>query len=136
MRYAPLIALLLCGCVERRFVVVTDPPGAAVFVNDVPVGPSPADVPFTYYGKYRITAVADGYEPLAVAQDVPAPFYQYVPLDFAAENLWPFHIEDVRRFEYRLQPQCQVNGQALIQQGQTLRDRGKAIPGDPQAYRP
>ena len=33
------------GCVERRFRVETNPPGAYVTVNNKPVGPSPVDVP-------------------------------------------------------------------------------------------
>ena len=67
-----LCALGLSGCVERRYVVYTDPPGAMVFRNGQPLGATPADDHFVYYGKYKFTIIADGYETLTVEQDIPA----------------------------------------------------------------
>src|SRR5262249_32019669 len=96
--------VVLAGCVERRFVINSDPQGAVVFQNGQPLGAAPADNHFVYYGKYRFTLVKDGYETLVVDQDVPAPWYEYPGLDFISENLVPFTIRDRREFSYHLEP--------------------------------
>src|SRR5262245_38010859 len=59
-RCACLLALVLAaglagGCVERKYTVYTDPPNALVLVNNTPLGASPADGSFVYYGKYNFT---------------------------------------------------------------------------------
>src|SRR5580693_4048976 len=56
---ALLIATVGTGCVERRYVVTSDPPGALVFRNGVPLGPTPVDDFYVYYGEYDITLVKD-----------------------------------------------------------------------------
>ena len=48
----------ISGCVDRRFVIESDPPGAIVYLNDKWVGPTPVDQSFTYYGKYRFVFAA------------------------------------------------------------------------------
>jgi hypothetical protein len=122
-----LFAGLTAGCVERRYVVVSDPPGALVQESGRPLGATPADGAFVYYGKYRFTLVRDGYETLIVDQDIPAPWYEYIGLDFFSENVVPWTIRDVRRFEYHLQPLQTPNENAIIQRGEELRQRGQAI---------
>jgi PEGA domain len=122
----------LTGCVERRFVVTTDPPGAMVLVNNRPLGSAPADGRFDYYGTYEFTLIADGYETLTVREPIRAPWYEYFPLDFASENLWPFHIEDVRRFHYPMRPLCQPNTKELLDQAERLRQRGSTLQGEAQ----
>ena len=126
------LAATAVGCVERRFTVVTDPPGAAILVNNRPVGSSPVDVPFLYYGTYEITAIADGYQTLNVKEPIKPPLYERVPFDFFAENVWPFHIEDARRLEYRLQPRVQPNAGQLLDEAEQLRSRGRTLPYEAQ----
>lgn len=123
-----LSALLPAGCVQRRFVIESDPPGAMVLVNNRPLGATPVDGGFLYYGTYHFTILKDGYEPLHVNQPIDAPVYQYFPLDFVSENVYPGKIEDVRRFRYQLQPKVQPQTDELIQKANQLRDRGRAIP--------
>src|SRR5262245_46913960 len=77
------------GCVERRFVVYSDPPGAVVLRNGRPIGATPADDEFVYYGKYKLTLIRDGFETMNVEQPIAAPWYAYPPFDFIAENLLP-----------------------------------------------
>src|SRR5207249_2974061 len=94
-RRACLLGLLLAaalsgGCVERKFLVETDPPNVLVLVNNQARGPSPADDSFVYYGKYRFTLMAPGFETLHVEENVEAPWYEWWPLDFFFETLWPF----------------------------------------------
>lgn len=128
---AGLVALLvlhLCGCVERRFVIDTNVPGALVTVNNLPIGPSPADTSWDYSGKYMARAVAPGYKPAVAVLDVQAKWYEVPPLDFFFEALWPFHIEDVRRYRLILEPTEPVNTDELLQRAGDLRDQGQALP--------
>jgi hypothetical protein len=110
---------------------MTDPPGAFVTADDHPLGWSPADSHFTYYGKRHFTIVKDGYETLQVDQDIPTPWYEYPPLDFISENLIPWRIIDVRRFNYALAPVQQPHTDALLRSADALRERGKAIQPPP-----
>ncbi len=120
--------VLLTGCVERRFVITSDPPGALVMLNGQPLdGPTPADDHFVYHGNYHFTLYRDGYAPLEVDQPIPAPWYEWFPLDFFSENLWPCWIRDVRRFHYQLQPLQVPRGDEILNRAQELRDRGKIV---------
>ena len=118
---------LLTGCVERRFVVTSDPPGAVVLVDNAPIGATPADAHFTYYGTRQITLVKDGYQTLKVQQELKTPWYEYIGLDFFTENVYPLHIEDVRRFHYTLEPLQAVRSDQLLQDAEALKERGRAI---------
>src|SRR6478735_276155 len=82
-----VIALSATGCVRRRLNVRTNPPGALVYVDNQQIGSTPCSVDFTYYGTREIRLVKPGYETLTVNQPIPAPWYQYIPLDFISENL-------------------------------------------------
>jgi hypothetical protein len=120
---------LVGGCVERRYVITSDPSGAIVQRNYQPIGATPADDHFLYYGKYHFTLIptVPGYATLQVDQDVPAPWYEYFPLDFVSENLIPWRIEDVRRFHYQLPPLQPPNLGEVLNRGQGLRDRGQTL---------
>src|ERR1700682_5322957 len=121
----PVFLAFLTGCVERRMVVTTEPFGALVYdERNVPLSASPADRPFTYYGKYRFTIVKDGYETLVVEEDVRPPWYEWIGLDFISETLIPWTLRDVRRFHYQLQPAVVVPPDQVLEQGKLLRARG------------
>src|SRR5271165_4227668 len=100
------LALPLCGCVERKFIVLSEPEGAYVLVNNHPLGAStPADGYYLYHGAYDFTLIKDGFEPLHVRQPLPAKWYEYPPFDFIAENIVPWTIKDERRVgPYPMQP--------------------------------
>jgi hypothetical protein len=117
----------MAGCVERRYVITSDPPGAIVFRNGQPLGATPVDDHFVYYGKYKYTLVKDGYETMQVEQNIPAPWYEYFPIDFFSETILPLQIEDVRRFEYKLEPRRIVNTNDLLRDAQNLRNRGLSV---------
>lgn len=119
----------LSGCVDRRYVVYTDPPGALVLRNGQPIGSSPADDHFVYYGNYHFTIVKDGYETLQVDQKIVSPWYEYPILDFFAENLTPWPILDRREFHYRLEPRRIANTKELMEEAQNLRNRGISLGG-------
>jgi len=120
--------LALSGCVERRFVIETNQPGALVYQNGRPLGATPVDGHFDYYGVYRFTIVKDGYQTKQVDQRIAAPWFAYPPLDFFVENLYPGYIRDIRRFQYDLDPLPQPQINELIIEGEELRSRGQALP--------
>jgi hypothetical protein len=125
------------GCVDRRFVITTDPPGAIVYdEKNLPMGASPADRQFTYYGKYRFTLVKDGFQTQIVEENVKSPWYEFFPLDFITENLIPFPIRDVRHFHYQMQPAQLVPPEEVLNQGMQLRQRGQGIGPPPRPLPP
>jgi hypothetical protein len=134
-----LAILAASGCVERRMVIITDPPGAIVYdEKNQPLGGGPVDKPFVYYGKYSFRLAKDGYETQVVEQPVAAPWYEFPGLDFVSENLIPWTIRDVRYYRYVMQPssvQSQVmTPDVLLKQAQQLREysatKGTPLPPD------
>ena len=69
-------------------------------------------------------------------ENIKPPLYERVPFDFFAENVWPFHIEDARRLEYRLQPKVQIDAAQLLNEGEQLRARGRTLPYEAQQTMP
>lgn len=131
-----LAGLAQTGCVERRFVIVTDPPGAVVERNGQLLGATPADDHFIYYGKYQFKIVKPGYETLQVVQNIPTPWYEIPGIDFFSENIWPFTIVDRREFHYQLLPLLQPQTNDLLREADNLRNRGKTIGLPPGAMVP
>lgn len=123
-------APLMSGCVERRFTVVSDPPGAMVLADRQEIGAAPVTLPSrasTYYGTREFMLVKDGFEPLLVRQPVPAPWWGYFPFDFFAENVWPGNIVDERTFTYQLQPLKVVPPETVLQSANGARSRAAGI---------
>ena len=129
VRVAALAGVLAAaGCVERRFVVESNVPNARVYIDNRPVGAAPAYAPFEYYGYYTITLVHPGYQTVRRRVHVAAPWYAYPPFDFLAEALWPFHVEDVRRYRFDMEPVPRVRTDDLINSADALRQRGWSLP--------
>lgn len=124
---APLLAALLLaagGCVERTLKIDTQPRGALVTVNDEEVGVSPVKFSFLWYGDYDILVRKPGYDTLKTSYRVDAPWYQYPPIDFVAETLWPVTIRDERTVPtLTLTPTSQPAVQGLIENAQEFRGR-------------
>src|SRR5215467_6691253 len=85
------------GCVERRYTIRTDPPGALVIVNKEEIGASPASRSFVYYGDREIDIYLDGYKPLHVIQPMNAPWWDNYVTEFFTENLIPVTFRDEKR---------------------------------------
>lgn len=115
------LVVLSSGCVRRRLNVRTNPPGALVYVDNQLIGETPCGVDFTYYGTREIRVVKAGFEPMAINQPIPTPWYQFPPLDFVSENLWPARIRDNRTVVYELHPEMITPPHELIQRGEMLR---------------
>jgi hypothetical protein len=127
-----LAAMALCpGCVRRRLMIRSNPPGATVYVDNQPVGVTPCATNFIYYGTREIRLVKPGFETLTINQPIPAPWYQIPPIDFFAENVAPNQINDYRTVSFNLQPQVIVPTDQLIGRGEQLRvasQQGAAVP--------
>ena len=123
------VGALSAGCVDQRYLITSDPPGAAVFRNGVPIGFTPVDDRFVYYGNYHFTLVKDGYETLQIDQNVPPPWYEYPPLDFVSEVLNPFQLRDLHEFNYQMRPAEPPSKDDVLRSGQQLRQRGEALVG-------
>lgn len=124
------------GCVQRRMTIRSNPPGAMVYVDDYPLGPTPISTDFTYYGTRKIRLVKDGYETLTVMQPFPMPWYQVPPADFITENLVPGQIRDQRLLDYQLKPQMVVPTEQLLARAETLRRSNMAPPVGPMVPQP
>lgn len=99
----------------------TNPPGALVYVDNYEIGTTPCTASFTYYGTRQIRIVKDGYETQTFLQPVPAPWYQWFPIDFFAENVVPWEIRDNRVIDRQLTPQMVVPTEELLARAQQLR---------------
>lgn len=132
-RCAVLMLLLagpitLTGCVERRYTIRTNPPGALVVVNDEEIGPTPISRSFTYYGDREITLMLDGHETQTVIQPIAAPWYDNMLTEFFTENLIPYTFRDEREFTYQLQPSTLPDIEPLRDRGQALRTQAQVVP--------
>lgn len=121
-------ALLCVGCVDRRFVVTTNAPGAAIEVDGQPLGPTPVDASYVYAGKREFRATAPGYEPLNQYVTFEPKWWDYPVLDLFAEVIWPFRIEDVRRVHLTLQPAAPRSAEEILAGAEALKARGLALP--------
>ena len=125
-----MLASCLGGCVQRRMMIRSNPPGAAVYLDEEQIGTTPIAHNFTYYGKRKIRLVKDGYETLTVLQSVPPPWYQIPPLDFVSENLVPGEIRDTQTFTYQLVPQAVVPTDLLLTRAEELRGSTQPVIGE------
>lgn len=119
--FVALAALGQTGCVHRRMMIRSDPPGAAVMVDGEEVGYTPMAVDFTYYGTREITLVKDDYRTLTLYQKVPTPWYQIFPLEFVTDNFALTKIRDRRDFTYRMEPEVIMPTQELLDRASGLR---------------
>jgi len=117
------LSACLPGCVHRRMTIRSNPPGAAVYVDDYEIGTAPVSTDFTYYGTRKIRLVKDGCETLTVMQPIPIPWYQIPPLDFVFENLVPGELRDEHTFTYQLAPQMVAPTDQLLERANDLRRR-------------
>jgi PEGA domain len=116
---------LLSGCVERRYTIRTEPPGATIVVNGEEIGPSPASKNFVYYGDRKITMILDGYQTQTVIQPINSVWWDNYFTEFFTENFVPVTLRDEREFKYQMVPaQSPPQGE--------LRDRAESLRKDAQ----
>ena len=123
-----LLSLQSAGCVfpwtggvRRRLTVRTQPPGASVYVDNQYVGVSPTATPVTYYATREIQVVKDGYRTETVLRKFNPPWYQFPPLDFVTDTLWPKKIRDERIVDITMVPQQIISSDELQARANGLR---------------
>ncbi len=123
-----LVALALpgpAGCMKRRLVVTSDPPGALVTINDAEAGLTPLEADFRYYGEYDVSLTKDGYEPLRTRASARAPVYEYPPLDLAASAM-PWGVDTSVRWHFKLSPAREgAEDEASLREG--MMDRAREV---------
>ena len=123
--------MALGGCVERRVTIGSEPSGALLMLNDQEVGRTPVTVPITWDGDYDVRLryeknVGTPENPKIVRyylhthKATVIPWFEYIPMDLAAELLpMPFKDEQVWAFPI---PQVQAPTDAeLIDRARTLK---------------
>ncbi len=116
------------GCVERRYTIRTDPPGALVIVNGEEIGPSPASRGFYYYGDRQITLIRDGYKTQTIIQPIKAPWFDNYLTEFFTENAIPYQFRDDREFKYTMVPYESSPEGALRDRAESLRGEARVLP--------
>ncbi|HEY2158891.1 MAG TPA: PEGA domain-containing protein [Isosphaeraceae bacterium] len=116
------------GCVERRYTIRSDPPGALAIVNGEEKGTTPISSSYVFYGKRSIRLVKDGYEPLDIVQDFPAPWYDNMLTEIVTENLIPYTFRDERTLTYTLKPETQTDPAKLLGNAEALRAEARTLP--------
>ena len=116
------------GCVERRYTIRTDPPGATVIVNGEEIGPAPASKSFVYYGDREITLMLDGYQTKTVIQPINAPWWDNLLTEFFTENMIPISMRDEREFKFQLEPAQSPTHGELLDRAEGLRTESKTLP--------
>ncbi len=125
-----VLAATLCGCVERRLYIRSEPPGADVYIDGEHVGMTrpetdprgPFYVNFSYYGAREYTLRKPGYETVSGVKQLETPWYEYPPLDFFAEVLAPWLIVDEHEINVKLRPLSAADVEALYRQAQAYRE--------------
>ncbi len=130
-RVVVLGVLVVCGvmgCVERRYTIRTDPPGALAVVNGQELGLTPVSAPFTYYGDREIVLIKDGFQTQRVIQPIRAPWWDNLLTEFFSENLVPVNLRDERDFTYHLTSSTVPATNDLLHRAESLRAQGQAPP--------
>lgn len=131
-RWLTVTSLLVCfgltGCVERRYTIRTDPPGALVIANGEPIGITPVSKSFTYYGSRSIRIIKEGYETKDLVQPIKAPWFDNLATEFFTENLIPYTFRDDVEFNYKLEPKQTADPLALQARAEATRADAQAQP--------
>jgi len=101
--------------------VMSNPPGANVYLDNEEIGRTPFSTNFDHYGKREFRIVKQGYETKTELVPVRAPWYQWVGIDFVAEVLLPGKLIDHKYYEFDLQPEKAVPGSELVARADQFR---------------
>ncbi len=114
-------AICLGGCVERQLTIKTEPQGAMIVLNDEEIGISPVTVSFEWYGDYNVRISKNGFETLETHRKLEGPWYDGFPFDFFT-LLSPERTVDTYEWTFELEPEKEINREALIQKAQELKN--------------
>ena len=118
----------LTGCVERRYTIRTDPPGALVIANGEPIGTTPVSRSFTFYGDRSFRIIKEGYETKDVIEHFKAPWYDNLVTEFFTENLNPYTFRDEVEFNYKLDPVRVPDDNEVLNRAEATRSQAAVGP--------
>lgn len=130
LMYGLVLVFLLGGCVERRLFLRSEPAGASTIVNGKYAGMTPTKVPFITYGEYEIIMSAPGHRRLRETVAVDPPWWEWIPLDFFVENVWPFTVTDEHEITLELTPLADSDYAGVDRREKALRKRMEADEGN------
>lgn len=116
------------GCVERRYTIRTEPPGALAIVNGEEIGHTPVSRNFTFYGSRDVTLSLDGYETQRIIQPMKSRWYDNLLTEFISENIIPWTIRDDREYVYKMTPLNEMPANELLNRGESLRSQAQYAP--------
>ena len=100
--YSLALLLFSGGCVERKILISSSPPGAEVFLDGKPLGLTPVEIPFVHYGEHRVALRMKSHEIFQKHIQIRPPLYEIFPLDFVSEVLIPYNFKDLHSFHFQL----------------------------------
>ena len=115
--------VLSLGCVERRLVITSEPSGALIKLNDEPVGRTPLEVGFTWYGTYDLTLEHEGYKTLQTQRTAEMPWWERPGPDLFAEAI-PGRLVEIK-WHLQMQPQepaGEVDALLIVEHANQLRE--------------
>ena len=122
------VSLGLSGCVERRYTIRTEPPGALVIANGEPIGVTPVSKSFTFYGNRTFRIIKEGYEIKDIVQPMKAPWFDNLATEFFTENLIPYTFRDDVEFNYKLDAIQTADPGAVLARAEATRIDGQQPP--------
>ena len=125
---ALMAVLAASGCVERRYTIRSDPPGALAVVNGEEIGRTPVSRGYTYYGDREVVLMLDGYQTKRAIQPIKAPWYDNLLTEIFTENLLLFTLRDDRDFTYKMDPETVPPADELVSRAQILRSQAASMP--------
>ena len=133
VRMVTISAMLLAGmlltqsgCVRKRMTIVSNPPGAQVFIDNHEIGTTPVSTSYVYYGTRSVRLQKDGYESVTVERNFDPPWYEYPPIDFFAESLLPTELRDERVLEFELVPRQNAASEVVRDRAEELRGQARS----------
>jgi hypothetical protein len=136
--FAAFAATVLGSCaVHRELVILSDPSGASVRLDQKMVGETPYRTEFDSFGTRRVTLYREGYRAWSGPVKLVEPWYSQFPFDFFSEVLFPFGWKYRKELRVALEPEggsvTQPDLQKVLDRAEVLR---KAGPEGPERSKP
>lgn len=114
------------GCVERRLMITSEPPGALVFLNDQEAGRTPLEVPFTWYGVYDVRLEREGFVTLQTQREAEMPWWEAPGPDLFAEAVPNKRVEIAWHLEMQpAVPASEEDPALTLEHAKQLRERNR-----------
>ena len=130
---AVLAALLGTGCAVHRVLLIdSEPPGAAVRLDQQMVGFTPYRAEFEAFGTRRVTLYRQGYRTWSDSVPIEAPWYALFPFDLFSEVLLPVGWTYTKKVQVELEPESgpvtTPDLEKVLEQAEQLRKAGPEGP--------